>query len=183
MTSTSFASTSSTSDTPLFLVAIRESLSNWTSFQLAIKHGMGGNEANEKQLWLSQVLMQIFHDNKDLSPDEVADVVAEVINNEFDTIIEDGSLDILAHSLCNYYKLCRDGHEDQVNKKLEKLRSSHAQITHNNVCSDDSLQQIESLHIHDNNESKESDGRGNDTPMDQSDVDEGWTLVHRKNKR
>jgi pre-rRNA-processing protein TSR2 len=93
----------------VFVLAISETLSQWKSFQLALENGMGGKDSNEKLIWMKEVIKQFFKDNNDLTIEEVMDFIAEIIDNEFDTIIEDGSLQMVSSSLCKYYQLCSSG--------------------------------------------------------------------------
>ncbi|KAH9363589.1 hypothetical protein HPB48_013762 [Haemaphysalis longicornis] len=55
-----------------------------------------------------------------LHPDEVADLIADIIDNEFDTIIEDGSVGQISALLCKHYELCRQGRESEVLESLQQ---------------------------------------------------------------
>ncbi|XP_068034769.1 pre-rRNA-processing protein TSR2 homolog isoform X2 [Anomalospiza imberbis] len=60
--------------------------------QLAVAQGFGGPQGPEKAAWLSSALLDFFTQNADLEQEEVEDFLAEVMDNEFDTVVEDGSL-------------------------------------------------------------------------------------------
>jgi hypothetical protein len=107
---------------PLFLTAVRQSLSEWEALQQAIEHGMGGSEAREKELWMSQVIVDYFKEYPDLSPTEVADYVEEILDNEFQTEVKDGSLEVMGTVLCRYHSLWKNGDNDKLALRLETQR-------------------------------------------------------------
>ncbi|KAM6475755.1 pre-rRNA-processing protein TSR2 homolog isoform 2-T3 [Liasis olivaceus] len=60
--------------------------------QIAVENGFGGAYSQEKAEWMVGAVEQYFESNADLEPEEMEDFLAELMNNEFNTIIEDGSL-------------------------------------------------------------------------------------------
>nr|XP_028567928.1 pre-rRNA-processing protein TSR2 homolog isoform X3 [Podarcis muralis] len=66
-------------------------LENWKMF-VAVENGFGGAYSQEKAEWMVEAVEQYFQSNADLELDEIEDFLAELMNNEFDTMIEDGSL-------------------------------------------------------------------------------------------
>uniref|UniRef100_A0A8C5TRR6 Pre-rRNA-processing protein TSR2 homolog n=1 Tax=Malurus cyaneus samueli TaxID=2593467 RepID=A0A8C5TRR6_9PASS len=63
-----------------------------SAWALAVAQGFGGPQGPEKAAWLSSALLDFFTQNADLEQEEVEDFLAEVMDNEFDTVVEDGSL-------------------------------------------------------------------------------------------
>ncbi|OPJ89144.1 hypothetical protein AV530_012308 [Patagioenas fasciata monilis] len=59
---------------------------------LAVAQGFGGPQSPEKAAWLAGALQDFFTQNADLQEEEVEEFLAEVMDNEFDTAVEDGSL-------------------------------------------------------------------------------------------
>uniref|UniRef100_A0A8C3NKM5 Pre-rRNA-processing protein TSR2 homolog n=1 Tax=Geospiza parvula TaxID=87175 RepID=A0A8C3NKM5_GEOPR len=76
----------------LFAEGVRAVLGGWAALQLAVAQGFGGPQGPEKAAWLSSALLDFFAQNADLEQEEVEDFLAEVMDNEFDTVVEDGSL-------------------------------------------------------------------------------------------
>jgi hypothetical protein len=56
--------------------------------------------------------------------EEVADYIGEIMNNEFNTMIEDGSLEEIGEKLCSFYQRIRNGQEAAVLSDLQKLKPS-----------------------------------------------------------
>ncbi|KAK8765383.1 hypothetical protein V5799_031991 [Amblyomma americanum] len=103
-----------------FRVSVKTLIGDWHGLQVAIENGMGGPQAREKEQWLVGVLEQYFAENGTLHPDEVADLIAEIIDNEFDTIIEDGSLGQISALLCKHYQMCKEGKGNEVLQSLSQ---------------------------------------------------------------
>nr|XP_006013295.2 PREDICTED: pre-rRNA-processing protein TSR2 homolog [Latimeria chalumnae] len=76
----------------LFGDVLRAALGAWPALQIAVENGFGGIYSQEKAEWLVTAVQQYFHDNDNLELYEVEDFLSELMNNEFDTVVEDGSL-------------------------------------------------------------------------------------------
>ncbi|MBN3323598.1 TSR2 protein, partial [Atractosteus spatula] len=76
----------------VFAEGVRAVLETWPVLQIAVDNGFGGAYSRQKADWMVDAVQQYFHDNTDLEQDEVEDFLAELMNNEFDTVVEDGSL-------------------------------------------------------------------------------------------
>ncbi|XP_065509389.1 pre-rRNA-processing protein TSR2 homolog [Caloenas nicobarica] len=76
----------------LFAQGVRAVLGGWAALQLAVAQGFGGPQSPEKAAWLAGALQEFFTQNADLEEEEVEEFLAEVMDNEFDTAVEDGSL-------------------------------------------------------------------------------------------
>ena len=61
-----------------------------------------------------------FYENKDLQDFEVEDFLGEIMQNEFNLQIDDGSLEEVARSVCEYYDLCSASDEELVRTKLQR---------------------------------------------------------------
>ncbi|NXE58073.1 TSR2 protein, partial [Casuarius casuarius] len=82
----------------LFAEGVRAVLGAWAALQVAVENGFGGTQGPEKAAWLAVALQDFFQRNADLEPEEVEDFLAEVMDNEFDTVVEDGSLAQVGHT-------------------------------------------------------------------------------------
>ncbi|OWJ99545.1 TSR2 [Cervus elaphus hippelaphus] len=76
----------------LFGAAVRAALEAWPALQIAVENGFGGVHSQEKAEWLGGAVEEYFFRNADLELDEVEDFLGELMMNEFDTVVEDGSL-------------------------------------------------------------------------------------------
>ncbi|XP_025069521.1 pre-rRNA-processing protein TSR2 homolog isoform X4 [Alligator sinensis] len=105
----------------LFGQGVRAVLGSWAALQIAVENGFGGTHGPEKAAWLGGAVEEYFHNNvpstslilvltgsglpghlgsiphsalppADLEQDEIEDFLAKVLDREFDTVVEDGSL-------------------------------------------------------------------------------------------
>ncbi|XP_053908160.1 pre-rRNA-processing protein TSR2 homolog [Cuculus canorus] len=86
-----------------FARGVTELLAGWEALQLAVAQGFGGPESPEKAAWLPRAILQFFRQNADLEEEEVEDFLAEVMDNEFDTAVEDGSLQQVSRALVSLW--------------------------------------------------------------------------------
>ncbi|KAM9344431.1 pre-rRNA-processing protein TSR2 homolog isoform 2-T2 [Pholidichthys leucotaenia] len=76
----------------LFSEGVRVVLHTWPVLQIAVDNGFGGVHSQQKADWMVDVVQQYFHNNADLQQYEVEDFIAELMDQEFDTVVDDGSL-------------------------------------------------------------------------------------------
>ncbi|XP_030050136.1 pre-rRNA-processing protein TSR2 homolog [Microcaecilia unicolor] len=108
----------------LLAESVRAALGAWPVLQIAVENGFGGPHSQEKAEWMVGVVEQYFQTNADLQQYEVEDFLAEILNNEFDTMVEDGSLPQVAHQLCSLFQQCQKGEEAAVRERISQLSQS-----------------------------------------------------------
>ncbi|RWS07854.1 pre-rRNA-processing protein TSR2-like isoform X1 [Dinothrombium tinctorium] len=156
-----------------FLESIKLCFEEWKALEIAIREGMGGRDAVAKREWMAHVVFDYFKQYADTGKDEICEYIAVIVDNEFDTCVQDGSLEYLAYMLCKYRDMCFSGQHEEVraiidNKMRERLRNQ-------------TLSQISE--VTDRMENVEINATSNDeVPIDHEQND-GWTVVKRKGKR
>jgi len=167
---------------PLLLQLIRATLTTFPALQLAIEQGMGGSEAKEKELWMGIVIHDFILENQPeiLSHHELSDYVAEILDNEFDTVVEDASITMIGRNLENLCRLNASKKYEEMNQRLAGLLSlkpnstplqSSSEPTSNNT---NTTMTLPSSLVR-NTETQTSQETEN-KPIE----DDGWTVVHRK---
>jgi len=91
-----------------------------------VEHQFGGVQSKEKAEWMTGVVENFFYENDNLISEEVADYIGEMLDNEFNSICEDGSLEELSNKLCCFFNAINNGKEDEVIADLEKIKSNDA---------------------------------------------------------
>ncbi|XP_052214011.1 pre-rRNA-processing protein TSR2 homolog isoform X2 [Dreissena polymorpha] len=104
-----------------FRGAVDRILGNWPVLKLAVTHGFGGADSQAKAEWLVGAIYQWFTENANIETYELEDFLEDVLNTEFDTIADDGSLPEVAKMICGCYKLCQHGDDVQLRERLDKL--------------------------------------------------------------
>ncbi|XP_078520682.1 pre-rRNA-processing protein TSR2 homolog [Lissotriton helveticus] len=110
---------------------IRAALENWAVLQIAVDNGFGGAYSREKAEWMVGAVAEYFHSNADLEQYEVEEFLSELMNNEFDTLVEDGSLPEVAQQLCTFNRQCQRGEVAAMQERLAQLcqRKKHVKVS------------------------------------------------------
>ncbi|KAJ1984554.1 rRNA accumulation- protein [Dimargaris verticillata] len=94
-------------------------LTNWPVLRSAVDQGWGGDESREKEQWLIDTLVGYAGERgRRLEPEDVEDVLVQVLSDEFDTVVEDESPRHLGRLVVRLYKECVTGNH----RMLETLR-------------------------------------------------------------
>ena len=59
---------------------------------------------------------------------EITEYMEDLMNNEFNTLCEDGSLEEMGESLCKYFRLIKDGKDAEVILELQKYKGSSVHL-------------------------------------------------------
>ncbi|CAF0853951.1 unnamed protein product [Rotaria sordida] len=167
---------------------IRSVFSRWTALQLAVIHSMGGSETQAKyEAFIEafgEYLTRNIQSSSLISANEnnIQEYLDEILDEEFNTVLDDGSSYELALLFVRYIDLILQGKLNDVQQELQLQNSiiSPVQMSirnDNNNDNEDSLSSSES----ENDMIKEEIEI--EKPKTQSmDIDEdGWTTVRRRN--
>ncbi|XP_013855292.1 pre-rRNA-processing protein TSR2 homolog [Austrofundulus limnaeus] len=116
----------STASRQLFTDGVRTVLNTWPVLQIAVDNGFGGVYGQQKADWMVDVVQQYFQDNADLQQSEVEDFLSELLDQEFNTMVEDGSLPQVSVQLLHLFGLWQQG-------SLQQLQHTINTLTHNNT--------------------------------------------------
>ena len=108
----------------LFHSAVDAVFQNWTALQLAVTQGAAGPQSANIAKWMVSATVQWFSENKNLEYDEVEDFLADIINQEFNVLIDDGSVTETSKLVCDFYRLCSSSKEDweaEFKRRLQVL--------------------------------------------------------------
>jgi len=172
-----------------FSTAVQAVLNNWTALQLAVQHQTGGPESKAIADWMVTVTEDFFYENDDVIGQEIAEWIGEILNTEFETVCEDGSLEEVGNNLCMYFNKIKKGKEEEVLLELSKLKGSGIQN-----CKVDSA----SSQMQDTEDMEDADDIEIDVLIPMSNVDinaenpkslknqpdeDGWVTVSKTKKR
>jgi pre-rRNA-processing protein TSR2 len=168
---------------------IRSVFSRWTALQLAVTHSMGGPTSEAKYEAfieaLGRYLIRSIRSSSSTSATEqdIQEYLDEIMDEEFNTVLDDGSSLELAQLFVRYIQLIQQGKLVDIQQELQ-LQNSTApsiQMSVRNKNEDDSTSSS------DNDEGDETgmnDEKSSNEPKPQAmDVDEDeWVTVHRRGK-
>ncbi len=121
-------SSSATNNRNNFVRGVELIFSRWTALQLAVQNEWGGHDSLEKAKWFEEIIVTHFgREGMKLAVDDVEDYIAQVMTNEFNVEIEDGSLRSIATSLRSLFHECIRGES----KMLQSLIASQEIVKKN----------------------------------------------------
>ncbi|XP_048347030.1 pre-rRNA-processing protein TSR2 homolog [Sphaerodactylus townsendi] len=170
----------------LFSQGVKAVLANWPALQIAVENGFGGAYSQEKAEWMVGAVEQYFQSNVDLEPDEVDDFLAQMMNNEFDTVIEDGSLSQVSQQLCIFFSQCQQGNWAAVQEAIARLAQKQQEATsiaaRAQAAEGSSSEEEEQESEEEDMECNTNGPHPSPPPPTDPDHEDGWTLVRKKKK-
>ncbi|XP_044299407.1 pre-rRNA-processing protein TSR2 homolog [Varanus komodoensis] len=174
----------------LFSQAVEAVLGTWPVLQIAVENGFGGVYSQEKAEWMVEAVEQYFQSNADLEPEEIEDVLAELMNNEFDTMVEDGSLAQVSQQLCQFFTQCQQGNSAAVHEAIvrlaqkqhgARLAAAKSQPAEESSSDEETTTEEEAMDCNATPSTNESQCSLPPPPSD-AEAEGGWTLVKKKKK-
>ncbi|GMK59855.1 hypothetical protein CspeluHIS016_0900720 [Cutaneotrichosporon spelunceum] len=184
----------------LFARGVVALLDLWPALTIAVREGWGGADSAEKKTFLASEIVELFDTRADRLPDnaidpkgddpldrdQVADLLAQVMSDEFEAAVEDDSLDPLGADIVRCWRDVLAGKAEVV----EGLEKKAAEVTRAGVKAQSGGGEVE---VDSEGEEWESD---DDAPQlvqaeprepkeHQEPVvdDEGFTLVQKPRRR
>ncbi|VVD02431.1 uncharacterized protein LOC126979479 [Leptidea sinapis] len=164
---------------------------NWTALQLAVEQGMGA-PGGEKTAQLMSVYVARYCVENVVDVDELAEVLEDLMDEEFDTACHDNSPKEIAIVLLNFLELLKAGHYDEVRNRMEALPPCQKWLStpiqtevppqsHGNP-DDDTTSSSSDEEQNDVNGAVGAPTNGA-VPMEEDEVGPGWTLVRTRRKK
>ncbi|KAL8787853.1 MAG: hypothetical protein Q9195_007593 [Heterodermia aff. obscurata] len=92
-----------------FDLSIALALSTWSALTLAVQNSWGGPESSEKRDWFAGAVSDLFQATPDADVDYVEEFLLQVMNDEFDVNVEDGSGEEIAAKMVGLRKMTLEG--------------------------------------------------------------------------
>lgn len=191
----------------IFNQSVDRVFQGWTVFQLAIQHGFGGQYSREKGAWMVESVCNWFQDNAGIESYELEEFIGTLLDNEFETRAEDGSLQEVCQKICSNFALCRSGQASVVMEALRQLPTADM-----SRCVADTTEDAQDEDMDDSNAANEHNvhammngmdiGSSSSTSQDtrsnsegassqqnlnsndnQAAEDDGWTVVRKPKKK
>uniref|UniRef100_C6ZQP9 Pre-rRNA-processing protein TSR2 homolog n=1 Tax=Ochlerotatus triseriatus TaxID=7162 RepID=C6ZQP9_OCHTR len=184
---------------PAFKEIVENVFNRWTALLLAVEHGMGGPLGLNTAIEMINYITCYCTDNKKVDAYDLREVMEEIMDQEFETICEDESVDEIIDILIKYLNLLKENKEDQVRAELTRMgpceiwiksgyRIKMQMMDDSNGTEDEDLDD-QDMHIKPApattsagmNPSPSTEG--STTEFHEEDVDPGWTQVRGKRRR
>ncbi|XP_004606536.1 pre-rRNA-processing protein TSR2 homolog isoform X1 [Sorex araneus] len=177
----------------LFAAGVRAALETWPALQIAVENGFGGVHSQEKAVWLGDAIEEYFMRNADLELDEVEDFIGELMTNEFDTIVEDGSLTQVSQQLQTMFHYFQKGDgaalRDMVSHIIQRKCRVRATTLTAAKDDDNDVDSVEEMEVTTTSNGEATNGLCSQPDSSRPDfesikeediVEDGWTIVRRK---
>lgn len=162
--------------------------------QIAVENGFGGVHSQEKAEWLGGAVEEYFFRNADLELNEVEDFLGELMTNEFDTVVEDGSLPQVSQQLQTLFHHFQRGDgaalkemASHITQKKREVRATALTAASETDKEDaDNVEEMEVTAVNDGaatdgvSPQPEPSGPDSQTIKEEDIVEDGWTIVRRK---
>jgi pre-rRNA-processing protein TSR2 len=173
---------------------IRSVFSRWTALQLAVAHSMGGSESEAKYEAFIEAFGQYLARNVRPSlsvsaiEQDIQEYLDEILDEEFNTVLDDGSSHELAQLFIRYIELIQQGKLADVQQELQVQNTTTPaiQMSVRNENEDDSSSSSSDDDGENNNNNRDDNEMREEQSINESksqamDVDEdGWVTVRRR---
>lgn len=172
---------------------VNEILNTWSPYQYLVSSGQGGQYTAEKDVWFRETLTQFISETSNLDSMDIADYMDEILNHEFDSIFEDGSVETTASIIHDCYTHLKRNRTDEVTKMLSLLREAASKST-NAVAANDGDAANDSFSEEDDEDkasastqqpmdTEESDTQATKKSWHSEPDDDGWCTVKNPKNR
>ncbi|XP_053659601.1 uncharacterized protein LOC128708647 [Anopheles marshallii] len=181
----------------VFRVVVENVLNRWTALRLAVEHGMGGPLGLNTAIELIEYVTSYCTENKNVDAIDLREVLEEIMDQEFETICEDDSIQEVSGVLIKHLKMLKEGKEEEVRAEIammvpcEMWIMSGSKIKYHPADSSDSEEDIndqEDMEVEPasavdvSSEVSPSTG-GSSTKFIEEPIDPGWTQVRGRRRR
>ena len=180
----------------LFARGVLARLALWPALRAAVDNAWGGPASASKRTWLASVLVDAFETETDPAPDAeyVAATLLQVMEDEFDVVLEDGSEDAVARDVVRLWGAVNAGTGAggegeravrEVEARAEEVRGKtvEVEVEDAEVEADGSGSEWEDEEDEGEDEAPQLLDRAQRAPKPEPVVDEdGFTLVQGKGK-
>jgi len=112
-----------------FELGISLVLFNWTALRLAVQNGWGGPESEDKRDWLAGAVWELFEKEDNLpAMFDVEDLLQQVMQDEFEVILEDDSAIQIAGEIIRIYEECSVGDFKSVLTLFESFQKDKEKV-------------------------------------------------------
>ncbi|MCJ1403221.1 rRNA accumulation- protein [Xylographa trunciseda] len=92
-----------------FDLSIALTLSTWPALSLAVQNSWGGPESSEKRDWFAGTISDLIAATPDTDVEYLEELLLQVMNDEFDVNVDDGSAEEVAAKIVGLRKLTARG--------------------------------------------------------------------------
>jgi pre-rRNA-processing protein TSR2 len=168
------ASTSPDQQQQKFDLAITLLLNTWPSLTLAVQSSWGGPNSSDKRDWLCGAISEIFTTRPETDSYDVEDILIQVMNDEFDVAVDDGSAAAVADQIMAAKAKIDDGDYEEVDRMWAEYKEK---VERRGDQQENIFRQVDTK-----DEDQETDEEEDDDDSEDDEMSEAPALVARPPK-
>ncbi|VDK77766.1 unnamed protein product [Litomosoides sigmodontis] len=156
-------------------------LKAWTGYQLAIRMLSGGPETYQKAEWFAEVLAEHVFSKQNQQVHDLIEWIGDILDNEFNLILEDNSIEWFASSLLKCSLWLRKCQKAELENFLSQLPSESAvqtAATESQAALGDSDDEYDECGEFEHEVQKEQTKKPSRRRMETDE--DGWTTIVRR---
>ncbi|KAF3492397.1 pre-rRNA processing protein [Arthroderma uncinatum] len=103
-------------------LAITLILHSWPSLTLAVESSWGGPTSSSKRDWFCGAIAELFTTRPETDAQDLEDVLIQVMTDEFDVVVDDGSVSLIADQICELKAEIEKGKFERVQAMWEQFK-------------------------------------------------------------
>jgi len=155
-----------------FDLCIALTLALWTSLTLAVQNSWGGPDSSEKRDWFAGAISELIAATPDADVEYVEEFLLQIMNDEFDVNVDDGSGEEIAAKIVGLRKMTLQGDFKMVDEMFEQWQERQSRGGNQKV----KFQHVETPDDEGGSD-WDSDGNGENGEGEDMDIDEAPALV------
>ncbi|KAE8339741.1 hypothetical protein BDV24DRAFT_135295 [Aspergillus arachidicola] len=144
-------------------LGITLAIHNWPALTLAVQSNWGGPTSSDKRDWLCGAISDMLNDRPETDAEDLEDVLIQVMNDEFDVVIDDESAVPVAEEIMEVRGLVAKGDFGPIKQMWENYQTKSQQKASN----------VAAAFKRGEDEDQDSDDDDDDEEEDEEDVDMG----------
>jgi pre-rRNA-processing protein TSR2 len=202
----------STPEILLFARGVLALLDLWPALTIAVREEWGGPSSGEKKTWLASEIIDTFENGAvvvtpagpaldaaaqvaepPLDVDQLADLLAQVMSDEFEAAIEDGSVEPLAADILRVWRDVLTPSERTAEETVSALERKAAEVSRTGVAAtsgggpvDENGEEVSDSDSEDEDDDDEAPQLVDSAPREHQEPvvdDDGFTLVQKPRRR
>ncbi|KAE8322372.1 Pre-rRNA-processing protein TSR2-domain-containing protein [Aspergillus sergii] len=142
-------------------LGITLAIHNWPALTLAVQSNWGGPTSSDKRDWLCGAISDMLNDRPETDAEDLEDVLIQVMNDEFDVVIDDESAVPVAEEIMEVRGLVAKGDFGPIKQMWENYQTKSQQKASNVAAA------------FKRGEDEDQDSDDDDEEEDEEDVDMG----------
>ncbi|KAF7593489.1 hypothetical protein BBP40_011400 [Aspergillus hancockii] len=108
-------------------LGITLAIHNWPALSLAVQSNWGGPTSSDKRDWLCGAISEMINERPETDGEDLEDVLIQVMNDEFDVVVDDESAGPVAEQIMEVRALVERGEFAPIQAMLESWQSKSQQ--------------------------------------------------------